>query len=346
MRKKHVSIVLALMAVLLAGCTTTIRMEVLKPAEVNMSGARRIAVMDFDYPQQGVVLYSFSEIFKRALLKVYGLSGSPRETVEERIARYVTDRLIITLLNTGYFEIINPGDLNRALSGVVNTDLSPIQLGTRVKAQAIIVGNIHTMESEDLVEQEPYTITDEKTGKEITQVRHYQVRTAKLALTYRVVNTRSGEVMATKQLSNTARDKVLAGDPDLKEPDELYQEIVDSLLPAIPRQIAPYKVVEYRVLMKDEEDDPRMERADGLVKGNLYDRALESFLAIWDDSRNVAAGFNAAIMYEVLGNTDSAIATMDEVLDVSTDRQVTREYQRLLRVQKDQEELRRQFEEG
>jgi len=108
------------------------------------------------------------------------------------------------------------------------------------------------------------------------------------------------------------------------------------------KQLAPYQVREHRTLMRDKTKDPRMEQADDLVKGKVYDSALEIFLDVWQQNGNVAAGFNAAVLYEVTGQLDLAISQMKSVVDRTSDKKAMREYNRLLTVRQEQERLREQ----
>ena len=97
--------------------------------------------------------------------------------------------------------------------------------------------------------------------------------------------------------------------------------------------------------MKDKTKDQRMKEADNMVKGGIYEKALDLFLEIWYDNQNPAAGVNAAIMHEVLGDVDAALELVEEVLDVSADKKVIYEYKRLQKVKEDLEELEKQMEE-
>ena len=52
---------------------------------------------------------------------------------------------------------------------------------------------------------------------------------------------------------------------------------------------------------------------------------------------------NAGIMYEVLGDLDSALATVKEVVDATANKKAMGEYNRLLKEKKAQEELLKQL---
>ena len=130
----------------------------------------------------------------------------------------------------------------------------------------------------------------------------------------------------------------------LEADEEVCKEILDQMVPKIAKQIAPYKEVVYRALMKDKTKNPDLKAADELVKGNLYDRALEIFLQVWSGTQNPAAGVNAGIMYEALGDLDSALRIVKEVVDRTADSAAMREYSRLLREKQSLERLKEQLQ--
>jgi lipopolysaccharide biosynthesis regulator YciM len=116
----------------------------------------------------------------------------------------------------------------------------------------------------------------------------------------------------------------------------MFREIVDSFIPPMMKQLAPHTVRESRRLMKDKSENPIMEKARQYAKNGMYDRALELYLEAWDSSRNPAAGFNGAIMYEVTGDIDAAVSLMEEVVDRHPEKKIIREYNRLLGVREEQ----------
>lgn len=47
--------------------------------------------------------------------------------------------------------------------------------------------------------------------------------------------------------------------------------------------------------MKDKSKNPDLKTADELLKGSLYNEALQVFLEVWNGTQNPAAGVNAGI---------------------------------------------------
>jgi hypothetical protein len=333
-------VTLAFLAALL-GCSTSIPVTVTKPAEINMAANRVVAVLDFRYPVDTTI--SGKDLLQWAINKLTGLQIPTEVGVEEKLAEYTTSRVIRTLLNTGYFQLVSPQEIAQRMQGDLGASTTAMDIGQAVKAQAIVDGELYLLEVNDEQWTDERTVTDADTGEEQTVDVRMIKRTARVGMTYQVVNTATGNVVASRSFqSQNSEDRELANRWDLPEVEDMYQEIVDSFMPQMAKQLAPYQVLEHRTLMRDKSKDPRLEQADDLVKGRIYDSALEIFLQVWRENGNVAAGYNAAILYEVTGQVDMAIDQMRSVVDRTADKKAMREYNRLLTVKREQERLREQ----
>jgi hypothetical protein len=324
------------------GCSTSIPVTVTKPAEINMSGNRVIAVLDFRYPVKDKTI-SGKDLLQWAISKLTGLDLPKELSVEQKVADYTTSEVILTLLNTGYFQLVSPQEVAQAMQGGISSSTTAVDIGKAVKAQAIVNGELYLLEAEDQEWTDERTITDASTGLEQKVIVPMIRRTVWVGMSYQVVNTATGNVVASRSFeSQTSTDREVADKGDLPDIEDMYTTLIDTFMPKMAKQLAPYQVREHRTLMRDKTKDPRMEQADDLVKGKVYDRALEIFLDVWQQNGNVAAGFNSAILYEVTGQLDMAINQMKSVVDRTADKKTMREYNRLLTVRQEQERLREQ----
>jgi len=327
---------------LLFGCSTSIPVTVTKPAEINMSANRVIAVLDFRYPVKDKSI-SGKDLLQWAISKLTGLSMPKELNVEQRVAKYTTDQVILTLINTGYFQLVSPQQVAQAMQGGISSSTTAVDIGKAVKAQAIVNGDLYLLEAKDQEWTDERTITDAGTGQEQTVFVPMIRRTVWVGMSYQVVNTATGNVAASRSFeSQSSTDREQENKRGLPDVEDMYTSLIDDFMPKMAKQLAPYQVREHRMLMRDKTKDPRMEQADDLVKGKVYDSALEIFLDVWQQNGNVAAGFNAAILYEVTGQLDMAISQMKSVVDRTADKKAMREYNRLLTVKQEQERLKAQ----
>lgn len=322
-----------LLLLFLSGCATYIYVKVLKPAEVNMSGARKIAVFTTTFPKGA---YTRKEDILRDSILQIKKGSSERLSDMYELAEFATDNLVSNLSSADYFEIISPTDVERALEYYEAETIDPIMLGSLLGAEAIILSEMTDLrkdKSKYIVEE---VRVDEKTEEEyIVEIPWIRV-TASIRFTYWVISTSTDKLIAAKTFEKSNSHSVKAeNSSSIKSFKQLFREILQANLGYVARQLAPYEVMERRVMMKDKTDDPRMEQADNYVTGNIYDNALDIFLEVWYDNQNPAAGVNGAIMHEVLGDIDSALKLIEEVIDVNAESKVMDEYNRLKRVKED-----------
>jgi len=329
-------------ALFFVSCATSVPVTVTKPAEVNMASMRRIAVADFTVNRERRDI-DVGDIIEEALDELFGLAIG-EIAIEREVAEYTTQRFIVTLVRTNYFQVIGP---NEILSTFQETSASADVQDIRdeLGAQALVSGDIYLMYFEDRESTVTDKITDPDAGVigEITSL--VITRKAWLGLSYYVANTENGMLVASRGFESSLQAEQKAENAELlPEPEDMYKEIVDSFMPQVARQLAPYTVRETRKLMKYRGKDQRMDQAKQYAKGGVYDRALELYLEVWDASRNTAAGYNGAIMYEVTGDIDAAVTLMKQVVNLSPEKKVIREYNRLLQVKEEQERLIEQLE--
>jgi hypothetical protein len=342
--KKVIQIALTVSStlILLVGCATTVPVMVTKPAEVNMSSMKRVAVLEFKITQEHQKL-SIEDLFELALDELFGLEIGGR-ALEREISDYTTERFILTLVRTNYFHVLGPTDIKQSMQMSPSSSESAQQIGKAVDAQAILNGDIYSMHSQD----EETTTTEEVADPENQTIREITTtnitRTAWLGLRYYVIKSESGEVVATRSFESSIQNTKDAEEQYLlPSEEEMYKDIIDSFMPQVERQLAPYTVRERRKLMKDKSKNPLMKEAERYAKGGVHDRALELYLEVWESTGNPAAGNNAAIMYEASGNIDGAIDIIEDVVARSSDKKIIREYNRLLRAREEQERLAEQL---
>jgi hypothetical protein len=120
--------------------------------------------------------------------------------------------------------------------------------------------------------------------------------------------------MVTKQGKNDGHNESRSS---LESYPQMLQDIVTRELAGLARDVAPYMATETRTLMEEKsggkELKAKMKETMGLVKNRNYSMALTEFLAIHENYASFAAAYNAAIMYEVLGDAPAAAALMANV---------------------------------
>ena len=341
MRKKGIAVLIAALMIVIMACGTSVAIRVTKPAEVNMSGARKIAVFDFTYPQE-YPSFTEDDILDYIIAEALNLDMDV-DTMEREVAEYTARSLVTALVKTDYFEVLSPTDVTQAMIGANNPNLGLTDVGLLLGADAILVGSIDYMRKDERYFMNTVWVYDPATETTVETELPWVEREIEISVTYRVLDASTGKLYATKSINEARIDDAKEEDNDtLRSYESMFKSVIDNLVPRVAKQLAPYTVTEYRWLEKDKTKDPRMEQADEFVKGGIYQKALEIFLSIWNANSNMAAGYNAAIMYEATGNIDAAIELMDQVMNMYPERKIMREYNRLLA---DKEEMERVAEQ-
>jgi hypothetical protein len=306
------------------GCAPSIRLEVTKPAEVNMKGAKILAVMDYGFPIPNKSMNA-TDLLAAAFSKLIGLEVQEKETPESKVAKCATGKTSAVLAGTHYFTVLTPSDLSKALAGESDKTMSAVDIGKKAGAQSIVLGDIERLTLEDVDFTESYKQKDGSTTTEYKVRRKVNVQ-----LSYRVIATETGGILATKTLNGfvqqveNARERSSLGSKEV-----LGCQAIENVIPEIAKQLAPYKVIVKRTLLKDKSKNPEFDRALSFMKGNMYGNAYDIFAQIYKTSGNVAAGFNAAIMKEAMGDVEAAYNEMNDIATKTADPKAIGEVQRL-----------------
>jgi hypothetical protein len=326
---------LIILSLLLFSCATSIPVSVMKPAEVNMSDAKKIAVMEVSYPAKGKKVTG-NNAFELIISAYQAVKAGVGDPVQSNIANYSRDKILLTLINTAYFEVISNTQVD-ALLGESAGRVDPKTMNEKLGAQAIIIAELVKMNEEFKDGYEKVMVAQDK-----FEDRYYAERSCSIELIYRVIDARTGSVIAVRTLTGKSSDKQDARNK-LKNEETLYRTIIDQIIPPMGRQLAPYRVTEYRVLMKDKTKDERMKQADAFVKGGMYQDAFNLFMRIYNENGNIAAGFNAGICIELMGDLDRAIEFMANLARRSPEQRIFSEMDRMKRTKKEREAVEMQL---
>ena len=312
-----------LLAVLLliSGCATSIALDVIKPAEVNMSEYTHLALFDIEP-------YEFSLLDLTGTIIIDFLAGKDIDQptgftlfLERDVAQQFERSILRELSSTGYFTLIPPSQLRAykksGSSGAYNSEV----LMNNFDVTASLIGRIEDMRFyEDVIEEEVEVDDGTGTGTMVTELRRTFYQEVSIDFSYSILDLRTNQIITTKYLSGERKKATLIEDEEtFRAPRliDMYENVIDDIASRMRYQLVPRTVREYRFLKRDEMEDPDMEAADKLVKAGNYNRALSLFIEIWYETENIAAGYNAAILYEVLGQYRQAVSFMQEVADVT-----------------------------
>lgn len=307
-------VLLLLMPCLFACAAPQVELQVKRPAEVDMSDYRKIAIADFRGPKR---------------------SGSQAASI-----------LTSELYKTGYFDIFERQQMEKILdeqdfaaSGLVD-DAAAAEIGKILGVQALIFGEVTTYSAEDkqgkekvkkqvwtgeyetdkdgnIIEEEGLFGIKHKQKKYIEQFVNepYVVRSATVAIHFRVVDVNTGQLVAIKSESRSFNQKATGTEQIGKLPDkqrilrDLTREVVQTFVP----HIAPY----YTKATKGfEKGTGGSKQAIKMAQNNLWDEAVKIFEKEARDNPTPSNYYNLGICYEALGMYDQAEKQYKNAVDL------------------------------
>lgn len=195
---------------------------------------------------------------------------------------------------------------------------------TSPHADAVVKSEITFLDvAETLIER-----SDDDSGEERS---YYLVQSATVALSIQVVDLANGMILYTANYADKVSEEYLVGTRIWDEATEsykiirrmsfsrspsflpLFEDILISFEGQIARQLAPSTVTEWVSLAPNKPKDPTAKEIYKLVGRGEYRLALRQFLNLYQLSGDWRWGYNAALLYQGLGELDDAIELMNEV---------------------------------
>jgi curli biogenesis system outer membrane secretion channel CsgG len=300
----HRVVLLLLMSCIFSCAAPQVELDVKRPAEVDMSDYRKIAIANFCGPKR---------------------SGSQAASI-----------LTSQLHKTGYFDILERQQMDKILdeqdfaaSGLVD-DATAAEIGKILGVQALIFGEVTTYSAEDkqgkekvkkqvwtgeyqtdkdgnIVEEEGLfgTKYKQKKYKEQFVNEPYVVRSATVAIHFRVVDVNTGHLVAIKSESRSYNKKAAGTDQIGKLPDK--QQILRNLTRKVVKTFVPHIAPYYTKTTKGfEKGTGASKQAIKMAQSNLWDEALEIFEKEARDNPTPSNYYNLGVCYEALGMYDKA----------------------------------------
>lgn len=285
---------IAMAVLVLAGCATTLRVNLWRPAELNLGNAKTISVLPFglstDLPAFGGD--------QRAMLvaRFLGFLGSPNSE-ERMIAQKLSTDLNYGLLQAGFMTVVPAEQVSRFLEGQLASP--PVD---------VYLTGMFT-HFYDRIEAK----TEKRKINNVEQNVIVYYRVLEFNLTYQVIDARTNTIIAYKERSFRNESATMLEYQRVPATRTLLEPDFSRMVSEILRSLQPYEETKYLSLANDKTKDPAMKAADDLAKAGRIDEAMARFQQIWTTTGNFAAGYNVAILLQAGGRLEEALALMQAV---------------------------------
>ncbi|GBU29465.1 hypothetical protein R84B8_03030 [Treponema sp. R8-4-B8] len=257
-------------------------------------------------------------IRRLAIMPFEANSGAYRE-----MAQYATTVATNRIQELNYFTLINPSDIERLKRNNQNVE-SYIDAQFAGQITRINISNEAQTSSYKNKDGDIIYYTDYITNVEI-EFNYYLV----LARDSRII----GPIYKKRSRSETSRERYPLS-------TAILRSIIDEQLRYLARDIAPYYVHETRTFVTEKSKDKvliaEMKNALSLVKSGNYRSALDAYLGIYEQYKNIAAAENVSILYESLGEVQTAADFMRQVYSETGSPEAVNVLARLNRILRDQ----------
>jgi len=276
MQKKTQTRIIAVLALVFAGCATTVSFQVQRPPTLNTLGIQRLAVMPF--------------------------STTDDSSLQRQAAAWLTNESLSRIQATNHFTLINASEVERVRAAGGNIqDLADALFGGQVISAIVQNGS------------SPATRED-KDGNKIAYTIYN--REVQIAFNYSITRTRDGSMIGpqTKTLktsdSNENRTDLRPAEAMIQS---LIQSNMAGLGREVAPYMVTEKRSLMKETSKDKVVKQRAKDAEALAKARSYRSAQNAFLDIYRDTGSFAAAYNVALLIEVQGNLEEATAFMQRL---------------------------------
>lgn len=326
----------AVLVLLLSSCTTTVSVMNHVPAEVNMSRMKNLAVASVNVADDVAarspvvkVVGSFSGADSR--IRVFTGWSS---LIPGNLGKYAQGILLEKMGNTDYFKISMPADTD-ALFSTGKMLGKTRQLFIDAGIDAILSSRLSILSYNEYITSRERISYDSALGKNVVVGIDYYLETSMvIGFEYNVVGVEQNRLVTSRNYTRTVENETLAatflygssGMSDGKLSFVInsapvltseYREAISQMVSQVAEDLAPRWERAYEPLMKNRAKIKSLDEAYKMADAGNYHTACRIFLDCWESRKDLAAGYNAAILMYAKGDLEDAIALMREVVETT-----------------------------
>ncbi len=297
-------------------CATTVNVQLTRPAELDLNGARTVAVLPF----KPVYYYKDKDasIGKQIVINTFLQLFNINDRDEQLSIDALHSQIERGLINSPYIKVVSAEAVERAL-----------QKGTLNPADVYLTGGVSYFDIDDKRTDEKKLV---KAATANTKAEYKIVSTWKREVTfnfrYQIVDSSTNKIIAVNDFRCHRYSSSYESKGSLPSAYSLIESDIKYEAKKILQELQPYTVTKSIKLLeaktKDKALKERMKAADDMADNSMLIKASEEFSKIYEDTGLVEAGYNAAVLQEALGNLSLAERMMEEVYENNPDNRVAK----------------------
>ncbi len=254
MKIKRSCLILLVILVYISGCSVKFKVDVLRPAEVNLTKYKKIAIGDIEV--------------QRSADRSSGNQGD-----------HLMNDLSQALFQSGRFEVLDRQNLRKILDehNFNLTDYADpstaLEMGKIIGPSALIFGQIHDAHFNQSLDKSNWS---DPNGK--THTNYVRKGQALLDVSFKVTDLTTGQIVAIKKISEMSSSQIKKTDaqPPNIDPAPLFSSNRDKIVKTFMKVIAPYTET-VTVHLKKYGKYPEVKEGIGFAKLSKWDKAAEIF---------------------------------------------------------------------
>ena len=317
MKKIHLAFV-ALISLLftLVSCATTVNVNLTRPANLDLNGAKTIAVLPIK-PYAYYREYDTSlgtEILINTFYQMFEITDPD----EDAAIRALQGTIESGLMQSPYISLVSAAEVLRAQNkGYINP------------ADVYLTGEIAYFNIDDSITETKKKVKEAEGNRkaEYEFIKTWN-RKVECIFRYQVVDSGTNKVLSYREISCNDEVHNYEHKRDLPSAYSIIESEVKYAGRKILKELQPYVVTKSIKLLqtktKDKELKERFKAAEKLADNGLVKESSAAFTKIYNETDLVEAGYNAAILQEALGNLSVAEKMMIEVYNKNPDNRVAK----------------------
>ena len=304
----------SLVVFIFASCATTVNVQLTRPAQLDLNGARTIAVLPIK-PSHYYKEYE-TTIGKQIVINTFYQIFNIKDPDEQLAIDSLYSQIEHGLLQSPYIKLVSSDAVEKS-----------IKRGTLNPADVYLTGEVTYYDVYDRRSEERKQIRAARGNQkaEYAYVTYWR-REVTFNFRYQIVDSSNNEIISYNEVRCQDTSSKYESRRALPSAYSLVEYEIRSAARKILQELQPYTVTKSIKLLESKTKDKalkeRMKAADELAENSMVSKASEEFSKIYKESDLMEAGYNAAILQEALGNLSEAERMMLEVYEKHPDSKV------------------------
>ena len=297
-------------------CATTVNVRLTRPANLDLNGAKTIAILPFK--PYAYYLESKATSGVEVLINSFYQIFSFNDLDEQQAIDSLRSQLERGLLDSEYIQLVSADAVEKAVrKGYINP------------ADVYLTGEVTYFDVENSKTEEKKLVKAAKDNQKAEyKIQRYWKRTVTFNFRYQVVDSSTDKVISFDEIYIKNSSAKYEAKGALPSAYSLIESDLKASARKILQNLQPYVVTKSIKLLepktKDKELKKRMKAADELADDNQLTKASAEFQKIYEETDLLEAGYNAAILQEAMGNLSLAEEMMMDLYNHYPDQRVSK----------------------